>query len=361
MSQGVLPIQTLRKVLRDGFIRDVGEEYLNPASLDLPCSAECYRLKRTFSIRKGETVRSKIKEAGGTPYSIDNVLEVGIPYLIRIEGKFRLPPSVYAYANPKSSTGRIFLLTRVIADGVDMYDALIESGWKGEVWVLVRPETFPAIVHEGTALSQIRLFDGKAFLDKLSLEMAVEKPGLFFTPTGGQLHNGHVRYHGDSFLLTIGLPRGITGWECVRATEVLDLTKRDYYNPEDFFRPVRVRNGKLDLVQGGHYILTTFEHLRIPPDCAAELRAIDPRFGEFRSHSAGFFDPGWGLKMKGQPITLEIAPYENMTVEHGQTIARVRYERMKEPPTVLYGTGSAKSNYTKQLKGAKLSKHFKVR
>ncbi len=361
MSNGVLPIQTLRKVLRDGFISGVKEEYLNPASLDLPCSAECYRLKRTFRVRRGETVRSKIKEAGGTPYSIDNVLEVGIPYLIRIEGKFRLPPSVYAYANPKSSTGRTFVLTRVIADGVDMYDALVGPGWKGEVWVLVVPETFPVVVRQGTALSQIRLFDGKAFLDKLSLEMAVEKPGLFFTPTGRQLRERQVRYHGDSFLLTIGLPRGVAGWECVRAMEVLDFTKHKHYLPEDFYRPVRMRHGKLDLVRGGHYILTTFEHLRVPSDCAAELRAIDPRFGEFRSHSAGFFDPGWGLKVPGQPITLEITAYENMTVEHGDTIARVRYERMKEVPAVLYGTGSAKSNYTKQLKGAKLSKHFKVR
>jgi dCTP deaminase len=266
---------------------------------------------------------------------------------------------VYAYANPKSSTGRIFLLTRVIADGVEMYDALVGPGWKGELWVLVRPETFPVLVRPGIALCQIRLFDGKAFLDKLALELALEKPGLFFTPSGKQLRSeSEVRLHGDSFLLTIGLPKGVVGWECVRATEVLDLGKKKFYNPEDFFRPVRVRHGKLDLVQGGHYILTTFEHLRIPPDCAAELRAIDPRFGEFRSHSAGFFDPGWGMVAGGQPITLEITAFENMTVESGQIIARVRYERMKEVPNVLYG--SANSNYTAQTKGPKLSKHFRT-
>jgi len=348
----------LRNVLRGGFITGVADKFLNPASLDLPCSAECYRLERTFHVNKGEKVRSKIRGAGGTPYDLKNPLEVGVLYLIRIDGKFRMPPSVYAYANPKSSTGRIFLLTRVIADGVEMYDALIGPGWKGEVWVLVRPETFPVIVRPGIALSQIRLFDGKSFLDKLALEMALEAPGLFFTPSGKQLRHGDgVRYHGDSFLLTIGLPRGVAGWECVRATEVLDLGNTNFYRPENFFRPVHVRGGKLDFVRGGHYILTTFEHLRIPPDCAAELRAIDPRFGEFRSHSAGFFDPGWGTLSRGQPITLEITAFEDMTVEHGQIIARVRYERMKEAPAVLYG--DAKSNYTRQLKGAKLSKHFK--
>ena len=356
MSTGVLPIQTLRKILRGGFITGVSEKYLNPASLDLPCSSECWRLERTFHVRKGEKVRKKIRDAGGTRYDLKNPLEIGVLYLIRIEGRFRLPPSVYAYANPKSSTGRIFLLTRVIADGAEMYDALIGPGWKGEVWVLVRPETFPVVVRPGIALTQIRLFDGKSFLDKLSLELALEKPGLFFTPSGRQLRTG-VREHGDSFLLTIGLPRGVAGWECMRATGAIDLSKKSFYKPENFFRPVYVRGGKLDLVRGGHYILTTHEYLRIPKECAAELRAIDPRFGEFRSHSAGFFDPGWGTRTPGQPITLEITAFEDMTVEHGQTIARVRYERMKEVPDELYG--SNKSNYKDQIRGAKLSKHFR--
>ena len=359
MSKGVLPIQTLRTLLQHGFINGVSEDFLNPASLDLPCSAECYRLNRTFQVKKGQTVRSKIKEAGGEPHDLANPLEVGIPYLIRIDGTFRLPSSVYAYANPKSSTGRIFLLTRVMADGVDMYDALIGPGWEGEVWVLVLPETFRVLVQPGIALCQIRLFDGKAFLDQLALEVALESPGLFFTPQGKQLtSNNEVRIHGDSFFLRIGLPRGVAGWECIRATDVIDLRKKNFYDPEDFFRPVRVRHGKLDLVRGGHYILTTYEHVRVPPECAAELRAIDPRFGEFRSHSAGFVDSGWGMDERGQPITLEITAYEDMTFEHGQTVARIRYERMKESPSVLYG--SPNSNYTKQTKGPKLSKHFKT-
>ncbi|MDB5225598.1 MAG: hypothetical protein JWL87_550 [Candidatus Adlerbacteria bacterium] len=359
MSTGVLPIQALRKILQSGFIEGVSEEYLNPASLDLPCSAEAYRLVRSFFPDKNGTVRAKIREFGGTPHDLSSPLEVGVTYLIRIEGKFRLPPSVYAYANPKSSTGRLFVLTRVVADRVTMYDALTGPGWKGEVWISVKPEAFPVVVSPGVALSQIRLFDGKAFLEKLELDLLLESPGLFFDPSGKKLCRGEVAYQADSFLLTIGLPRGVAGWECSRVNEVLDLSRKNHYDPADFFRPVRMRRGRLDLLRGNRYILTTHEHLRLPPDCAAELRAIDPRFGDFRSHGAGFFDPGWGLKAKGQPITLEITPYEDMTVEHGQTIARVRYEHMKDVPEVLYGSGAARSSYKSQLKGAKLSKHFK--
>jgi len=360
MPTGVLPIQTLREVLRKGFIKGVSEKFLNPASLDIPCSQEAYRLERNFLPRKGQTVRSKLAAAGATPFDLKNPLEVGVSYLIRAQGNYRLPHNIYAYANPKSSTGRIFVLVRVIADKVAMYDALItkeRGGWAGEIWLLVKPEAFPVLVTEGEALAQIRLFDGKSFLDERDLNLLMEDPGLFFNPRGKKLTRDDVDYHSGSFLLTVGLPRGVAGWECTRVNKILELSKRKHYRAQDFFSPVRVHSGRLDLRRGSFYILTTHEHLRLPPSCAAELRAIDPRFGEFRSHSAGFFDPGWGLEARGQPITLEITPHEDMTIEHGQTIARVRYENMKDVPSVLYG--SAKSNYKGQIRGPKLSKHFR--
>ncbi len=266
MSSGVLPIQTLLQVLRKRFITGVPEKFLNPASLDLPCSKEAYRLERNFLPRKGQTVRSKLAAAGATQFDLKNPLEVGMSYLIRVEGKFRLPHNVYAYANPKSSTGRIFVLVRVIADKVAMYDALIGEGWRGEIWLLVKPEAFPVLVSAGEALAQIRLFDGKSFLDERALNLLMEDPGLFFDPRGKKLSRDDVDYHGGSFLLTVGLPRGVAGWECTRVNKILDLSKRHHYRAEDFFSPVRVRSGRLDLRRGSFYILTTYEHLRLPPD-----------------------------------------------------------------------------------------------
>lgn len=365
MPTGVLPVQTLRRVMRVGHIKGVSEKYLNPASLDLPLSAEAYRLENIFlPIQQGETVRSKLKTAGGaTPHDLKNPLEVGVPYIIRVEGEFALPKNVYGYVNPKSSTGRLNLLARVMADGVRMYEALTGPGWKGEVWVLLRADSFPVLVRPGLAVSQVRLFDGKAFLDETNMRIAAREYGLYFHPNGSPYTEDQFQsqYHADSLHMTIGLPRGSPGWECRGVNKVLDLSKVGHYEPEDFFTAVHTKKGKLHLKKGSFYILTTYEHLVVPPNCAAELRAIDPRYGEFRSHSAGFFDPGWGIGLKGkprgQPITLEINPHEDMTVEPGQAIARVRFERMKEVPSVLYT--SAKSHYTGQLRGAKLSKHFK--
>ena len=165
--------------------------------------------------------------------------------------------------------------------------------------------------------------------------------------------------HADSFLLTLHVG-ALTGWECRGTRKVLDLSKKNFYEPEDFFKPIEASCGKYILRKGGFYILTTRERVMVPPLLSAELRAIDPRLGEFRSHAAGYIDPGWGFGKNGEecgrPITLEVIPQEDMLVRDGQTIARIRYEYMKEVPETVYD--AAASNYVDQ-QTARLSKHFK--
>jgi dCTP deaminase len=297
---------------------------------------------------------------GATPHNFDNPLEVGVPYLVRIDGKWKLPSTLYGYANPKSSTGRNAFFCRTVADDVRMYDALVGTGWRGELWVLARADYYPLLVSPGLAVSQIRLFDGKAFLDDLHAELAIQKTGLLFDEHGEKLSFHDMDRHADSFLLTLHVGHA-TGFECWGTRKVLDLRKKGFYEPYDFFKPIESRNGTYVLRKGCFYILTTRERVMVPPDLSAELRAIDPRLGEFRSHAAGYIDPGWGYGVsgeeKGRPITLEVIPQEDMLVRNGQTIARLRYEYMKEVPEMAYD--AAESNYTDQ-RSARLSKHFKL-
>jgi len=340
-------------------IKDVGEQYLNPASIDLPLSDEAYRLESIFMLLPGETVRDLLSLVGATPHNFANPLEVGVPYLFRIAGEWRLPSTVYGYANPKSSTGRNGFFCRIVADRVNMYEALVGPGWSGEIWMLARPDYYPVLVHPGLAASQVRLFDGKSFLDDLHTELAIERHGLLFDQDGTKLQLDKTRRHADSFLLTLYVGEDM-GWECHGTRKVFDFAKRGY-NPLDFFSPIHVTNGKFTLRKGGFYILTTRERVMVPPDLSAELRAIDPRLGEFRSHAAGYVDPGWGYgehgEVCGRPITLEVIPQEDMLVRNGQTVARIRFEHMKEAPEVAYD--AANSNYTGQ-RTARLSKHFAV-
>lgn len=356
---GVLPKQMLRELYKTGYITGVDEKYLNPASIDLPLADEAYRLESIFLPLRGEKVRDLLPLVGATPHNFSNPLEVGVPYLIRVAGKWKLPSVVYGYANPKSSTGRNGFFCRTVADGVDMYEALIGPGWAGETWVLARPDYFPVLLAPDLAVSQMRLFDGKSFLDDLHTELAIEQTGLLFSGDRRKLSLHNTRRHADSFLLTLHVGE-TTGWECVGTRKILDLRKSNFYDPSDFFKPIRVMDGKYILRKGGFYILTTRERIMVPPNLSAELRAIDPRLGEFRSHAAGYIDPGWGYGKAGEecgrPITLEVIPQEDMLVRDGQTVARIRYEYMKEVPEMIYD--AAVSHYTDQ-RTAQLSKHFK--
>lgn len=324
MTTGVLPEQMLHELLKTGHVQDVNSSYVNPASIDLPLADEAYRLESIFLPLQGERVRDLLPLVGATPHNFNTPLEVGVPYLILVKGEWKLPSMVYGYANPKSSTGRNGFFCRTVADGVDMYDALIGSGWSGEQWVLARPDYFPVRVRPGLALSQIRLFDGKSFLDDLHAEFAINQHGLIFDVAGNKVPMRNARRHADSFLLSLDLG-----------------------------------GSTLALRKGRFYILQTLEPVLVPPYLSAELRAIDPRLGEFRSHAAGYIDPGWGCgkdgEGRGRPITLEVIPQEDMLVRHGQVIARIRFECMKEEPNVPYD--AAASNYTDQ-RTARLSKHF---
>ena len=218
---GVLPKQDLRSLLVPGYIEGVTEKYLNPASIDLPLSDEAYRIEAIFLPKGNETVHDLLPSLGATKHNLENPLEVGVPYLIRIAGKWKLPTMVYGYANPKSSTGRIGFFCRTVADRVSMYDALPSPGWNGEIWMLARPDFMPVLAMPGLPLSQLRLFDGKSFLDSLYSELAVTKSGLLFTEDGRKLSLPETRRHDDSFVLTIHVGE-MMGWECWGTRKVID-------------------------------------------------------------------------------------------------------------------------------------------
>lgn len=347
----------LRTLLDLKHIEGVTEDYLNPASIDLPLSDEAYRLESVFLPPPERMVRALLSRIGATKHDLKQPLEVGVPYLIRIAGKWNLPPRVFGYVNPKSSTGRLFLLSRTVADGVDMYDALAPAGWSGELWVLVRADAFPVLLAPGLALSQARFFDGSSFLDPLETDFAIKEHGLLFDPGKNRIKD--PRRHRDSFFLTLQVGESM-GWECRGSNKVLDLSQKPgSYDPSEFFEPVHLSGEDYTLRKGSFYILTTKERVMIPPKYSAELRAMDPRFGEMRTHAAGYIDPGWGWGTDGsecgRPITLELTLYENRDVWDGQNIARIRYEHMKEEPVTIYDTG--KPHYAVQQKAA-LAKWF---
>jgi len=164
-----------------------------------------------------------------------------------------------------------------------------------------------------------------------------------------------------ALILTALLDEGLAGYECIAKRDVvLDVAKVGGYAKDDFFTPIEPIDGMLELQSDRFYILSGAERIRIPPEFASEMVPMDERSGDFRSHYAGFLDPGWGWgeagEGHGRPFTLEVRPFEDIVVRKGQPVAKIKFERMVDTPDIIYDTKV--SNYVTQT-GPKLGKQFK--
>jgi dCTP deaminase len=281
------------------------------------------------------------------------VLETGCVYIVPLQESMALPPDIAAAANPKSSTGRLDVFTRVIADQTRGFDR-IEAGYHGPLYAEISPRTFPVLVREGSRLSQIRFRRGHAVLGPDALAALHARERLVDDP------EVDVR-EGVSVGVDLAGFDGLLGYRAKRHTGLIDVDRRAGYEVADFWETMTARRDKnLILDPDEFYILASKEAVQVPPDTAAEMVPFDPLVGEFRVHYAGFFDPGFGYAGaggRGSRAVLEVRSREvPFILEHGQTVGRLVYEKMLARPDQLYGQGIG-SNY--QAQSLKLSKHFK--
>jgi dCTP deaminase len=360
-AKGILPDHMIAELGRAGGIRPakpLADDQIQPASLDLRLGATAYRVRASFLPGPQTTVAERIAELRlhEFPLKAGAVLETGCVYIVPLLESLALPGDVAAAANPKSSTGRLDVFTRVIADETRGFDR-IAAGYRGPLYAEISPKTFPVLVREGSRLSQIRFRRGQALLDAEALRALHERERL--TDDAGADVGEGIAVGVD--LSGLG-PGGLVGYRAKRHTGVIDVEKRDGYDLAEFWEPMAARADRsLILDPDEFYILASKEAVQVPPDYAAEMVPFDPLVGEFRVHYAGFFDPGFGhagAGGRGARAVLEVRSREvPFILEHGQIVGRLVYERMAERPKTLYGTGIG-SNY--QAQGLKLSKHFRV-
>lgn len=362
---GALPDSMIRSLISSGCVSGIDDRHVGPASVDLPLSDEVYRVAHVFLPRPGEKIRDILPFAEASKHDFVMPLERGSIYIARVDARFALPENVYGYCNPKSSTGRVDVHARVVADGVSRYDALTPRGFSGETWVFIKPQLIPIRLSHGEALSQARFFDADTRLEYTELGLAYREHRLLGSLSGGSIpwEDILIQDYDGSLILTLDLESDIVGWECFGSNKILDFSKKDH-RKEDFFRPIlreSLLNGSLWIRRNGFFILSSAEAVLVPPSFACEMVSMDDRSGEFRSHYAGFIDPGWGCgedgSGMGDPLTLEVRPFEDIVIRPGQPIAKIRYERMARDPDRHYGQLLNRSNYLGQ-RGPKLSKHF---
>jgi dCTP deaminase len=280
------------------------------------------------------------------------VLEKGCVYLVPLMERLALPADVSAVANAKSSTGRLDLFTRLIADRSTEFDR-IEPGYAGPLYAEISPRSFSVLVRPGMRLNQIRFRAGPpAILSDAELRALDAEVGL----VDGVAHVDG----GLGFSVDLDRGAGLAGWRAKPHTGLIDLDRIGAYAPLDYWEPVTAERGRIILDPGAFYILVSREAVHVPPGYAAEMAPYLAMVGEFRVHYAGFFDPGFGHAAaggRGARGVLEVRCHEApFALDHGQIVGRLVYERMQEEPHILYGRDVG-SNY--QGQGLKLSKHFR--
>jgi dCTP deaminase len=366
---GILPSQALRSLIAGGEIKaapDITPDQVQPASLDLRLGKVAYRIRASFLPGPDATVRDKLAELKFHEIDLTQgaVLEAGCVYLVPLIEQLNLRATIAAFANPKSSIGRIDVFTRLIADRQDSFDA-VEEGYSGPLFAEICPRTFSIKVRYGSRLSQIR------FLRRVGQQLDTdERPGRVRDRALREIHSDVGLVEGDAAIreglnLRISLqpvgPSGLVGYRARRYAGVIDVDEIGSYEVNQFWESVHLgADRRLVLDPHEFYILASKESVSVPPAYVAEMAPFDPLIGEYRVHYAGFFDPGFGYaegKPPGAKAVLEVRSLDiPFILEDGQIVGRLVYDKLTEIPDQLYGHGIG-SHY--QAQGLNLSKHFK--
>jgi len=366
-TRGVLPAQQLREALAAGWLQadpwQIPAASVQPASVDLRLGEHAWALRCSFLPDSASTVEEKIEDIAFERIDLRDgaTLERDRPYLVPLIERLALPPEIRAKANPKSSTGRLDVFTRVLSDRSHRFDE-VAPGYHGTLYLEVVPRTFAIRVKTGLALNQVRLMAGDGRLDDVQvLELNARTP-LLFRDSHPLAANELSVSEGLFLSLDVsGDADTIVGYRAKKNSLPIDLVGAETLQWRDYWEPVHPeRGGRIVLEPEIFYLLLSAEGVSIPPTHAAEMLAYDPTAGELRTHYAGFFDPGFGYSREGTTqgsrAALEVRARDvSFMVEHRQPVCKLAFERMAQEPDVLYGKDIG-SSYQGQL--TMLSKHF---
>ncbi|MDZ7771872.1 MAG: 2'-deoxycytidine 5'-triphosphate deaminase [Balneolaceae bacterium] len=389
-TKGILPVQKLRTLVEAGVIRGregypIEEDQFQPNSIDLRLGETAYRVRSSF-LPEDESVQDKLDKLRQYEISLEGgaILETNCVYIIPLLEEVHLPAQISpqkslfngdseeyfrivseerlsAKANPKSTTGRLDIFTRVVTDGSHRFEE-VRPGYSGPLFLEVVPKSFPIRVQTGQRLNQLRIRHGHQVLSDQDILHTHGTDPLLFNAAGDPLPLDEVKVSSGLFLSVnlLGGGRDIVGYKARKHRDIIDLEKVGHYEVADFWEPIQARrDDHLILEPEAFYIFASKERCRIPETLAAEMIAYDTGSGELRTHYAGFFDSGFGgsVKAGGARAVLEVRSHDvPFLIEDGQTFCSMRFEPNTEVPEYIYGE-DIESNY--QGQGLKLGKHFK--
>jgi dCTP deaminase len=358
-ATGIFPSQMLAHFVDSGRIitpEPLLPGQIQPASIDLRLGKVAYEVRASF-LPGNSTVESKIHDLLIRKLSLEEsaVFPPNSVFIVPLTESLALPANIAGKANPKSTTGRLDIFTRLLTEAGKEFE-VVPKGYKGPLYAEIVSRTFPVVIRTGMRLNQLRLIRGKSESSDAKLMQLAGREHLVYedevSPGAPHIDRGlsfSVDLEGDD--------SNLVAYKAKKNTPPIDLDKINFYQPDEYWDLVRApRSKQLILHPQDFYILASSERVGVPPTHAAEMVAFDPAFGEFRIHYAGFFDPGFGHGVNGTRAVLEVRAHEVPTLlEHGQIVGKLVYHTMAQVPEKVYGAAIG-SSYQKQ--SLTLSKQF---
>src|ERR1044072_8644953 len=165
VREGVFPSQALGTAIAGEWVTSgdyrIRPEAIQPASIDLRLGDFAWALRCSFLPDVDSTVEEKIEALSFQKVALRDgaVLERDRPYLVPLIEELDLPDDVRAKANPKSSTGRLDVFTRILTDRHHRFDES-RPGYRGRLSLEIAPRSFAIQVQTGLSLNQLRLARG---------------------------------------------------------------------------------------------------------------------------------------------------------------------------------------------------------
>ncbi|MCR9247247.1 MAG: 2'-deoxycytidine 5'-triphosphate deaminase [bacterium] len=365
MANGILVYQQIRNLVESGALASepaIAPTQIQPSSLDLRLATRGYRVRSGFL---PETCRVADRLEDITLYTFDltdgAVLEKGHCYVVPLLERIEEPLPYLVRANPKSSTGRLDLFTRLLADNCGRFET-VPPGYTGPLFLEIVPRSFPVRVRTGLSLCQIRFSEGNPALSDDEIRAQHAESPLLFDDSGTPLPNDRLRID-NGLMMGIATQcdrdiQGPIGYAARRYTGIIDMHDEGAHDADAFFEPVpQPEAGRMIVEPEEFYIFASKERIRVPPHLAAEMVAYDVGIGELRTNYAGFFDNGFGGE-QGTRAVLEVRPHDvPFLLEDGQVFFKLEFLRTQEQPEIVYGDRRLSSHY--QGQALKLSKHFR--
>ena len=234
-ANGILPDRMIAAMADAGLILPAYpfvESQIQPASLDLRLGDIAYRVRASFLPGPGATVAERIDELKLHEITLADgaVLETNCVYIVPLLESLALPPEIVAAANPKSSTGRLDVFTRVIADGTRRFD-MIGAGYHGPLYAEISPKTFPVLLREGSRLSARFAFASATQSSSAGELDALHTLERLVDVDDADLANGVAL----SVDLSGEKAGGFVGYRAKRHTGVVDIDRRSGYAVNEFW------------------------------------------------------------------------------------------------------------------------------